>query len=202
MEAVVFDIDGTLLESAATDDALFLTAVRQVLGKVTVRASWGLYTQFTARGIVTEILRDNGLAVTPPTLAAVRDRFVASVGDYLAMHGPFPEVPGARAFVAALQNSAVHRVAYATGGWHGAAVLKLSTAACPVDGVPLAASDDCIDRQRIMLHALRQLDGPFEAVTYYGDGHWDAVAAQALGWQFVPVGSTLGGLTAFPAAVS
>lgn len=201
MEAVVLDIDGTLLESAATDDALFLTAVRHVLGNVNVRASWGLYTQFTARGIVTEILCDNGLPVTPHTLAAVRDRFVASVSDYISVRGPFPEVPGARTFVEALRDSAVHRVAYATGGWSGAAVLKLSTAAFPVEGIPLATSDDYLDRQRIMLHALHQLAGPFESVTYYGDGHWDAVAAHALGWQFVPVGSKLGGLTTFPAVL-
>ena len=32
-----------------------------------------------------------------------------------------------------------------------------------------------------MLHALRQLGGRFDTVTYYGDGHWDAEAAKSLG---------------------
>ncbi|BAZ53930.1 haloacid dehalogenase-like hydrolase [Nostoc sp. NIES-4103] len=169
MEAVVLDIDGTLLESDATDDALYFRAVRQVLGNVKLRTSWGMYTQFTASGILTEILCDNAINVTPQTIAAVRECFVASVGNYISVRGPFTEVPGARAFVEALRNSAVHRVAYATGGWYGAAKLKLSTATFPVEGVPLSTSDDHSQRQGIMLHALQQLDGPFESVTEEGN---------------------------------
>ncbi|WP_127083164.1 HAD family hydrolase [Dulcicalothrix desertica] len=53
-----------------------------------------------------------------------------------------------------------------------------------------------------MLNALRQLNRVFETVTYYGDGHWDAVAAKALGWQFVPVGTKLNGLTRYEQCVS
>ena len=45
-----------------------------------------------------------------------------------------------------------------------------------------------------MLRALGKLNGEFESITYYGDGHWDAVAANALGWEFVPIGKKLGGL--------
>jgi len=48
-----------------------------------------------------------------------------------------------------------------------------------------------------MLHAFRQLDGVFETVTYYGDGHWDAAAAKTLGWKFVPVGRKLNGLARY-----
>jgi hypothetical protein len=83
-----------------------------------------MYTQFTASGILTEILCDNAINVTPQTIAAVRERFVASVGNYISVRGPFTEVPGARAFVEALRDSAVHRVAYATGGWYGAALAE------------------------------------------------------------------------------
>ena len=52
MEAVIFDIDGTLLQSDTTDDMLYLASVREVLGNVKVRQSWGMYTQFTAAGIL------------------------------------------------------------------------------------------------------------------------------------------------------
>lgn len=48
-----------------------------------------------------------------------------------------------------------------------------------------------------MLRALRQLGGVFDTVTFYGDGHWDAVVAKAIGWQFVPVGISLNGLTRY-----
>lgn len=199
VDAVIFDIDGTLLQSDATDDTLYLAAIREVLGDVRLRPSWGMYTQFTAAGILAEILGDNAIDVTPGTVAAVRDCFVASVGRHVTARGPFAEVPGARAFVQRLHASSTQRVAYATGGWHGAAQLKLSAAEFPVAGIPLATSDDHADRREIMRLALRQLGGPFHSVTYYGDGHWDAEAAKSLGWRFVAVGKRLNGLTRYGA---
>jgi phosphoglycolate phosphatase-like HAD superfamily hydrolase len=202
MEAVIFDVDGTLLQSDANDDVLYLAAVRDVLGNVNLRPSWAMYTQFTAAGILAEILNDNAIDVTLETVAAVRDHFVASVRLHVSEHGPFAEIPGAREFVQSLHNSARHRIAYATGGWHGSALLKLSVSGFPVQGVPLSTSDDHFERQEIMLHALRQLDGVYDRVTYYGDGHWDAVAARALGWHFVPVGRRLDGLTRYESSAA
>ena len=197
MEAVIFDIDGTLLQSDANDDRLYLAAVRDVLGNVSLRSSWGAYTQFTAAGILAEILKDNAIEATLETVSAVRDRFVASVGRHVAEQGPFAEIPGAMAFVQSLHNSTTHRVAYATGGWHAPALLKLTISGFPLTGIPLATSDDHFDRREIMLHALRQLGGICDTVTYYGDGHWDVQAAKSLGWQFVPVGRRLNGLTRY-----
>ncbi|WP_009630425.1 HAD family hydrolase [Synechocystis sp. PCC 7509] len=202
MEAVIFDIDGTLLQSDANDDALYLAAVRDVLGNVNLRPSWAMYTQFTATGILAEILNDNAIDATLETVAAVRDHFVASVRLHVSEYGPFAEIPGAREFVQSLHNSARHRIAYATGGWQESALLKLSISGFPVQGVPLSTSDDHFERQEIMLYALRQLDGVYDRVTYYGDGHWDAVAAKSLGWNFVPVGRKLDGLTSYESSAA
>lgn len=197
MEAVIFDIDGTLLQSDASDDAMFLDAVRAVLGDVRMRPSWGLYTQFTAGGILGEILDDNAIARTSAVTDAVRSHFVAAVERHLAEKGPFAEIPGARAFVQRLHLSDEHEVAYATGGWRGSAHRKLVAAGFPLDGVPLATSEDHAERQGILLRALAQLGGAHDRVTYYGDGPWDEAAALALGWEFVAVGKRLGGLLEF-----
>jgi hypothetical protein len=48
-----------------------------------------------------------------------------------------------------------------------------------------------------MFEALRQLDGDFDTVTYYGNGQWGEIAAKELGWRFVAVGQKLGGLARF-----
>ena len=197
MKATIFDIDGTLLQSDANDDALYLASVRAVLGDVSLRPSWRMYTQFTASGILSEILNDNAMDATSERVSAVRDHFVESVRRHVSKNGSFAEIPGARDFVQSLHNSTTHRIAYATGGWRGSALLKLSLSSFPVTGVPLATSDDHFQREEIMLPALRQLNNFFETVTYYGDGHWDAVATKALGWQFVPVGTKLNGLTKY-----
>ena len=194
MHAVIFDIDGTLLRSDASDDALFLASIRDVLGDVRLRPSWSDYTQFTASGILAEILADNAMPATTDTVPAVRDSFVARVLRHVADHGPFAEIPGARAFIDGLRRSPSHRIAYATGGWREAALLKLALANFPLEGIPLVTSNEHRERHEIMRLALQQLSGDFATVTYYGDGHWDAAAARALGWNFVAVGERLGGL--------
>jgi phosphoglycolate phosphatase-like HAD superfamily hydrolase len=111
MKAIIFDIDGTLMQSDANDDALYLAAVHDVLGSVNLRPTWSMYTQFTAAGILTEILNDNSIDATIDTVAAVRDRFVASVRRHVFDHGPFAEIPGAKVFVERLHDSPTHRIA-------------------------------------------------------------------------------------------
>ena len=197
MHAVILDIDGTLLESDDIDGSLYLAAVRKVLGDVRIRESWGLYCNVTDIGILEEILQDNSLPIELRTLNAVKAVFVESVARYIQTSGPFTEIPGAKDFVAGLLASPSSRIAYATGGWSESAAMKLGSAGFPMQGIPLASSDDYTDRQSIMLHALRQLGSKFESVTYYGDGKWDETATRMLGWSFIPVGKTLGGLLSF-----
>ena len=197
MHAVILDIDGTLLNSTAVDDGLYLAAVRRVLGQVKVRESWSLYRNVTDGGILNEILSDNSLAHSAATVTAVRDVFVESIREHIERAGPFMEIPGAREFVAGLGASNSHRVAYATGGWSASALIKLESAGFPLEGIPLASSDDYPDRESIMFHALNQLGGELQSVTYYGDGVWDEVATRNLGWKFVALGEKLGGLKRF-----
>ena len=196
MHAVILDIDGTLLNSTAVDDGLYLAAVRRVLGHVKVRESWSLYRNVTDGGILNEILSDNSLTHSAATVTAVRDLFVESIREHIERTGPLMEIPGAREFVAGLRASNSHSVAYATGGWSASACIKLESAQFPL-GIPLASSDDYPDRESIMVHALKQLGGKFQSVTYYGDGVWDEVATRNLGWKFVAVGEKLGGLKRF-----
>jgi beta-phosphoglucomutase-like phosphatase (HAD superfamily) len=197
MHAVILDIDGTLLDSNEIDGMLYLTAVRRVLGQAKVRESWSLYRNLTDRGILDEILSDNSLTSSAAMLNAVRDLFVLSIRQHIERTGPFAEIPGAREFVAGLRASNSHCVAYATGGWSASASIKLESAGFPLQGIPLASSDDYPDRESIMVHALNQLRGKCQSVTYFGDGEWDEAASRNLGWKFVPVGERLGGLTRF-----
>lgn len=197
MHAVILDIDGTLLNSNEIDDVLYLAAVRRVLGQAKVRESWSFYRNVTDAGILNEILNDNSLTNSAAILHAVRDLFVKSIKQHVERTGPFTDIPGAREFVCGLQASSSHCVAYATGGWSASASIKLASAGFPLQGIPLASSDDYPDRESIMVHALKQLRGEFQSVSYYGDGEWDEVASRNLGWNFVPVGEKLGGLTRF-----
>jgi len=197
MHAVIFDIDGTLLHSADVDDRLYRDAVRSVLGPVQFRASLADYDPVTDSGILSQVLADNALPVEPGGLDKVKTAFVGAFRLHIASFGAFSEIPGAKGFLAALRGSASHRVAIATGGWRETAILKLESAGFDIDGLPLATSDDATERTEIMRLALTRLGDRFDSVTYYGDGPWDQLSCQRLGWRFVAVGRAIGGITSY-----
>lgn len=197
MRAILFDIDGTLLHSAAVDDALYRQAVRAVLGDVQLRASLHDYEFVTDTGVLRHILVDNRLGEDEDTVEEIRAVFVDLLQTHVSQHGPFVEIPGARDMLSALRASPGHAVGIATGGWRESAELKLSSAGIPIDGIALATSNDHHERTAIMEIALSRLGDAFESVTYFGDGPWDRDACAELGWDFVAVGPELGGLEDF-----
>jgi FMN phosphatase YigB (HAD superfamily) len=197
MHAVVFDIDGTLLQSAAVDDALYKDAVRSILGDPKIRPALSDYDYVSDSGILSQIFSDNSIREVVELEAAIKSRFVQLLSNHISEQGPFQEIPGARDFLKRIDDSSNHAVAIATGGWRASALLKLETAGFGDFDVPIATSDDARDRQEIMRIALSQLDGTFSSVTYYGDGPWDRDASQQLGWSFVAVGSALDGLRSY-----
>jgi len=197
VHAVVFDIDGTLLQSAAVDDALYKNAVRSVLCDARIRPCLTDYDYVSDSGILSQILADNSVSDDPELAAAVKSRFVESLKAHISAHGPFPEIPGARDILRKFGDSSNHAVAMATGGWRESAVLKLDTAGFSEFGYPIATSDDAYDRKEIMRIALSHIGNSFSSVTYYGDGPWDRDASLELGWNFVAVGPALGGLESY-----
>jgi FMN phosphatase YigB (HAD superfamily) len=199
MHAALFDIDGTLLDSYGIDNAMYVDAIRSVLGQVRIREAWELYARVTDTGVLEDICTDNALTYHPSVSVKVSEDYVGRLSAHMTSNGPYREIPGALRYLHALRQRPDVRVAYATGGWRVSARMKLASAGFPVQGIPLASADDHPDRRQIMLHALSQLDGPFQSVTYFGDGVWDRDASASLGWQFVPVGPKLRGLADFHA---
>ena len=197
MDARVFDIDGTLLQSFETDCDLFVIAVKNVLGIREVNTDWSSYPHVTDQGVVLEIMRMNEIAPDQELLDAIEHEFVSSLRAHIETAGPFCEIPGAKEFVTRLVASDQHYVAYATGAWRTSAVLKLESAGFPVEGIRLSTSSEHEDRVSIMRSAMTGFLQDAESITYYGDGIWDQTAARELGWNFVPVGAALKGVQHF-----
>ena len=197
MHATIFDIDGTLLQSAAVDDALYRKAVSAVLGDVQFRPSLHAYDYVTDTGILAQVFADNDILPAAEPMEEIRARFVDLMGHHIDDNGPFIEIPGAGRMLHGLLKSPLHAVAIATGGWRESAELKLRSAGIDYAGIPLATANDHHERTGIMQVALSQLGEGLTTVTYYGDGPWDQDACARLGWRFVSVGPELSGIDSY-----
>lgn len=197
MEACIFDIDGTLLESFEADCELFIKAVRTVLGVSEVDRDWSAYTHVTDQGVLRELMEANDIPPDEQLIEATKREFLTLLRAHIDTAGPFREIPGARGFVSRLMSSQQHYVAYATGAWRESALLKLNSAGFPTDGIRVSTSSEFEDRVSIMRSAVAGAPPNIGKITYYGDGVWDQVAAGELGWEFVPVGTALGGIVSY-----
>lgn len=195
--AVIFDIDGTLLDSSEQDDRMYREAVFRVLGDVRLRPTLSDYDPVTDTGILLQILEDNGLWPDPDKISEVKNEFFARLESHVQKSGPFRELPGARSVIDRLQASDAHHLAIATGGWRHSAEIKLATAGFDIDAIPLATSDDAIERTAIMEVALAAIGEEVVSITYFGDGIWDQQACELLGWNFRAVGPALVGISSY-----
>ena len=192
---VIFDVDGTLVDSFDVDADCYSRAIEDALGPVKFRGDWGDYTHVTDTGILAEIYQDNAIPPKEDLSAAVRTRFGELIVAALKSQ-PCAPVPGAIPTMQELQGRPDVAVGVATGGWSHTARAKVDSAGFDASEWILASSDDHFERTEIMRTCLAQLPQPDAPTVYIGDGEWDQKACAQLGWAFVGIGARLKGKTA------
>lgn len=191
--AIIFDLDGTLVDTNSFDNALYIESVREVVGQVDIDDSWLRYRHVTDAGVLDEILIETGIADAEQLKLSVRERFGAKVRQHLLQGGRCECVPGANVAIEQLQ-AAGYAVGIATGGWGHTARMKLAHAGIPLANLVLCSSDDSVDRVEIMRACLHRLGGTSDRAVYVGDGPWDLEASRRAGWRFIGLGERLRGL--------
>ncbi|MBN1257980.1 MAG: HAD family hydrolase [Planctomycetes bacterium] len=194
MPTVIFDIDGTLVDSMGFDDELFREAVITVAGEINIHGDWMEYDFVTDTGIINQILRENNIPDIERHRERIRTRFGELVENHLA-DNPCQPVSGAVEAIKDLQEDSDYAVGIATGGWGHTARMKLQSAGFELDGIPLCSSDEHYQREAIMELCKNQLAPNNNKTVYVGDREWDQQAAINLGWGFVGVGEKLRGKT-------
>jgi len=191
----VFDVDGTLLDNMACEDACYSAALREMLGLSWVDTDWSRYAHVSDAAIAVEAFRrEFGSEPTAEQLDATISRFVRLLGDaHRADPAAIVPVPGARELLESLQSRG-WAVALATGAWRRAAELKLSGGGVRYADLPLATSEDGPARTQIVTTARSRAEQRhaierFERVVCIGDGVWDVWAARDLELPFVGVGT-------------
>ena len=195
---MIFDIDGTLVESSGFEDDLYVAAVRDVLGDVCIRERWSTYRHVTDTGILRQIMEENRIQ-GHERIREVRTRYGDMVSQYLRDGGECNPIEGAVNLIDELRGTHGYSVGFATGGWGHTARMKLEHAGFNPDNVVLASGDDSEERTGIMQKCLNTLDdlnalgNSFQRIVYIGDAEWDIQATRELGWRFIGVGPRLKG---------
>jgi phosphoglycolate phosphatase-like HAD superfamily hydrolase len=184
----IFDVDGTLVRSVSVDADCYVRALGETCGIGDVDSRWVAASELSDSGITNHLFRERlGRAPRPGEVEKLRRRFSELLGE-----ASCPEIPGARRFLRRLPDAG-WSVAIATGGWRDCALGKLSRAGIEIAGLPAAFAGDGDAKRPIVQEALRRAGGPFQGVTFFGDGPGDLAAASALGIAFVAVGDRVQG---------
>ena len=190
----VFDVDGTLTDTADVDSACFAEALASEFGFEGVNPDWTSYSEFTDSMIIDEIFEERlGRRPDPGEITRLVDRFVAVLERaHVERPDDFTEIPGAGTLLEELRETGGWRVAVATGGWERSARLKLRYAGVGVDGLPFASAEDSRRRAGIVTAAVGRAESDtgnsFARVVLIGDTLWDLQTAAELGLPFLGVG--------------
>ncbi|UTW44492.1 HAD family hydrolase [bacterium SCSIO 12696] len=193
----MFDIDGTLIESMDFDSACYLEAVESVTG-LKIDSDWSNYRHVTDSGILLEVIERYSLASRKQQIMAeTKQLFIEKVASYINQNG-VDRISGSAEFIDELKGNPKVVTAFATGGWRETAQLKLRSAGIEFSGSVLSSSSEHSQRTEIMKFAERNSTGNrYSSITYFGDGDWDKVASQQLGYQFIRIGKVIDGETCF-----
>lgn len=186
---VIFDIDGTVLDSAPIHHGI-IAAVLGAAGLDVTRKPWDAYRNYTDRGVIDELSQEiRGRPVSLEELAA----FDAAYRDaFAARHAATPvvEIAGARRLLDDLAALPSVHVAFATGSLPAVARSKLALLDIDPDTAILATSGDGITREAIVETAIAAAESRAGCAldrVILGDGKWDERTAANLGIPFVAV---------------
>lgn len=187
---LIFDIDGTLVQSTKLDDQCFREVFSRQYSIDFTTVDWSRFRHVTDWGLSYELLKKyRNIKLTFGELELIKTSFVKLLDSEIRRNG-LHEVIGAKNFL----NDCIDRkipIAFATGGWLSSAILKMGAIGFPVQNFPLATSDIAWSRESIVTTAIRMAIDyysiDFTHIIYFGDGKWDVRCCQLLNLPMIGV---------------
>ena len=184
VEAVVFDLDGTLLNT----EAVITHAASQALqawGHAALPPNYRMPNMHgTAAELMADVLQDRGHPLPDGGMNAAGDMFERCYAQYPAHEIPLYE--GAAEFLQSLRSAGL-RLGVCTNKVHALALKGLEAAGIlPLFDV-VTGRDSCGVAKPAaapLLHTLAQMNALPAAAIFFGDTHVDAACAQAAGVRF------------------
>ncbi len=199
MKLVIFDIDGTLVNSMNIDDTSFFETFDELYNITIEKDEFVKYKEITSgtdMGLFKHIFSEFFTAPAKLTdTIEFKDYFISRIKkEYEDNPSLFKEIDGAKALIETLQKNQNVNIAIATGCWSDSALIKLKAIGLDIYAFPISSSDIHSSRKDIVLNALNLAEEfysseGYEKVYYVGDGAWDYKAAQLLNIDFIGVDS-------------
>jgi len=185
----MFDVDGTLVQSCEVDNAFYVSAVKDVTGKL-LDDDWSKYPNATDRGILMTFIERQAPWLNLNALEfQVKSVYIQKINEYLE-HSRFQEVPGAIEFIERLEAHNETTISLATGGWKETALLKLTSAGFDTRTLTISSANEHHSRSKIMKIAAKKVDDTESLpITYFGDAEWDVKACRKLDVNLVIIGN-------------
>ncbi len=175
--AVIFDVDGVLLNLTRDEVETFFATFRLRYGLTDLSRDWNGYPIRNDENIIEHILAVNGLP------ASDSDHVIADYLKHVSATLAPVEIPGARAL---LENLSGIRLGIATANLREAARLRLAHLDLWRHVSTLAFGADGGGHKRdILARAIAHLDVPKERIVFVGDNTNDVDAGLANGVHFV-----------------
>lgn len=192
MITIIFDIDGTLVDSMKFDSELYIRTIREIAGNVFIRDDWGDYKYVTDSGILNQILNENNIQDVKEISLRIKTLFGELILNHLESY-PCRPIRGAVETINRLYGNKEYTIGFATGGWRHAALMKLQSAGFSIDESTLFSGDNHHDRVSIMKSCKNRIAPGSNKTVYIGDAEWDIEAAAQLKWGFIGIGEKLKG---------
>jgi len=189
MKLVLFDIDGTLINSVKTDDECFVQTFDELYNIDLTKANWNEFTHVTDWGLTQEIFEKwQGCVPTKEDIVTIKSHFYSLLQQRA---NEFTEVKNALTFIQQLSSMPDIEIGFATGGWRETAALKCNTIGLDLNRFMVQSSNDHFQRSKIIELVIKAAKNhqnrEFDSITYFGDGLWDLKATQELGIDFIGV---------------